>query len=234
MTFTRSFLLRGPLAVATLAGVLLVAAPDIAHAAKKPKEPKIDPYAATMPVDPVAPPADGAIFHASLGYAPLTSGTRAASVGDVITITLVEATQAQKTNSASTDRSSNIGLTPPTTGPLALFSASDASLGGAGTFAGKGAAAQSNSLTGAISVTIARVLPNGNLLVKGQKHLTLNRGDESIQISGIVRPNDIDGYNNVLSTRVADAQITYTGKGEIARASSQGWLGRFFSRVSPF
>ncbi|HEY0271491.1 MAG TPA: flagellar basal body L-ring protein FlgH [Sphingomonas sp.] len=233
MIFARSLLLRGPLAVAILAGVLLVVAPDPAHAGKA-KPPKVDPYAATMPADLAPPPANGAIFQASMGYAPLTSGARAAMVGDVVTIILVEATQAQKTNSASTDRSANIGLTPPTTGALALFSASDASLGGAGTFAGKGAAAQSNSLTGAISVTIAKLLPNGNFVVKGQKHLTLNRGDEVIQIAGIVRPNDIDSTNSVLSTRVADAQITYTGKGEIARASTQGWLGRFFSRFSPF
>jgi flagellar L-ring protein precursor FlgH len=233
MHFARSFLLRGPLAVATLAGVLLVVMPQPAHA-KAEKKPKVDPFAATMPADPPPPPANGAIFQASLGYAPLTSGARAAMVGDVVTIVLIEQTQAVKSNSASTDRSANIGLTPPTTGALALFSASDASLGGAGTFAGKGAAAQSNSLTGAISVTIAKLLPNGNFVVKGQKHLTLNRGDEVIQISGIVRPNDIDSTNSVLSTRVADAQITYTGKGEIARASTQGWLGRFFSRVSPF
>jgi flagellar L-ring protein precursor FlgH len=233
MQLSRSLFLRGPLAMATLAGVLLVVVPQPAHA-KKQKAPKVDPYAATLPADAPPPAANGAIFQASMGYAPLTSGSRAAMVGDVVTIILVESTQAVKSNSASTDRSSTIGLTPPTTGPLSFFSASDASLGGAGTFAGKGAAAQSNSLNGAISVTIAKLLPNGNFVVKGQKHLTLNRGDEVIQVAGIVRPNDIDSTNSVLSTRVADAQITYTGKGEIARASTQGWLGRFFSRVSPF
>jgi flagellar L-ring protein precursor FlgH len=234
MHLSRSFLRRRPRAVATLAAALLAVAIQPADAAKKEKTPKVDPFAATMPADAPPPAANGAIFQASLGYAPLTSGSRAAMVGDVVTIILVEATQAVKSNSASTDRSANIGLTPPTTGPLSFFSASDASLGGASTFAGKGAAAQSNSLNGAISVTIAKLLPNGNFIVKGQKHLTLNRGDEVIQIAGIVRPNDIDSTNSVLSTRVADAQITYTGKGEIARASTQGWLGRFFSRISPF
>ena len=72
------------------------------------------------------------------------------------------------------------------------------------------------------------------MLVRGEKHLTLNRGDETIQIAGLVRSVDIGPDNSVPSTRVADARITYTGKGEIARASQQGWLGRFFSRVSPF
>jgi flagellar L-ring protein precursor FlgH len=70
--------------------------------------------------------------------------------------------------------------------------------------------------------------------VRGEKLLTLNRGDENIRISGIVREADIGPDNRVLSTRVADARITYTGKGEIARASRQGWLQRFFSMLSPF
>ena len=72
------------------------------------------------------------------------------------------------------------------------------------------------------------------MLVRGEKALTLNRGDEFVQISGLVRPADITPDNRVLSTRVADAKITYTGKGEIARASRQGWLQRFFSMISPF
>ena len=155
-------------------------------------------------------------------------------VGELVTIVLVESTQAQKSNSAATSRTSNIGLNPPTTGPLSFFSSTDASAGGSGTFKGKGDAAQSNALSGAITVTIAQALPNNVFLVRGEKHLTLNRGDEVIQISGLVRAADIDSTNSVLSTRVANAQINYTGKGEIARASTQGWLGRFFSRVSPF
>lgn len=228
--------LRLPLACL---GLAIVAAalglPQPAHAhARQPKPAKVSPYAPTMPATLPPPPADGAIFHASYGYAPLTSGARASMVGDLVTIVLVEKTAAQKSNTASTDRTGNVGLTPPGTGPLSFFKSTDASAGANGTFAGKGAAAQSNALTGNVTVTIQQVLPNGNLLVRGEKHLTLNRGDEFVQISGIIRPVDIDGYDQVLSTRVADADITYSGKGEIARASSQGWLGRFFSRVSPF
>ncbi|MDH7639640.1 flagellar basal body L-ring protein FlgH [Sphingomonas oryzagri] len=215
-----------------LAATLAVATP--ADARKKKQDNQVTDFTATMPAAPVAPPADGAIFHASYGYAALTSGARAAMVGDLVTIQLVEATQAQKSNSADTTRTSNIGLTPPTTGPLSFFSSTDASMGGSGTFKGKGDAAQSNALTGNITVTIAQVLPNNVYLIRGEKHLTLNRGDEVIQIAGLIRAADIDSTNTVLSTRVANAQINYTGKGEIARASTQGWLGRFFSRVSPF
>ena len=83
-------------------------------------------------------------------------------------------------------------------------------------------------------MTIAEVYPNGTMLVKGEKLLTLNRGDERVQISGIVRAIDIGSDNRIASTRVADANIRYVGKGEIARASKQGWLQRFFSIISPF
>jgi flagellar L-ring protein precursor FlgH len=81
---------------------------------------------------------------------------------------------------------------------------------------------------------VQQVLPNGTLLVQGQKQVTLNRGDEYVQIRGIVRPIDIDPTNRILSTRVADARIAYTGKGDVARASRQGWLSRFFQVISPF
>jgi flagellar L-ring protein precursor FlgH len=224
---------RSPRLLLGVAAVVAFGAPHAADARSK-KEPKISEYAPTMAPLQAAAPANGSIFQASIGYAPLTSGSRSAMVGDLVTIVLVESTQASKSNSASTDRSGNVSITPPTTGPLSFFKSTDASVGAAGTFAGKGAAAQSNQLNGAITVTIAQVMPNGTFLVRGEKHLTLNRGDETIQIAGLIRAADIGSDNSVLSTRVADAHITYTGKGEIARASSQGWLGRFFSRVSPF
>jgi len=192
-------------------------------------------YAPSVLAAPAAPVANGSIFQASMGYTPLTSGARATSVGDIITIVLVERTQATKSNSADTSRNGSISLTPPATGPLSgIFSASDIASSGSNAFTGKGAATQSNALSGEITVTIAATYPNGTMLVKGEKALTLNRGDEYIQISGLVRQADIGADNRILSTRVADAKIIYTGKGEIARASRQGWLQRFFSLLSPF
>lgn len=179
--------------------------------------------------------ANGSIFQVDAGYAPLTSGARAAQVGDIITITLTERTQASKSNSASMGREGSFGLTPPTTGPLSkIFDPSDIAASGTQDFKGSGDASQSNALSGEITVTVAKVFPNGSMLVRGQKYLTLNRGDEFVRISGIVRPADLSPDNRVLSTRVADAQITYSGKGEIARGSRQGWLQRFFSLISPF
>lgn len=195
-------------------------------------KPASDAFAAATSIPPAPLPGNGSIFQGS--YVPLTSGGRAGQVGDILTIQLVERTAATKSNAAGTQRDGNIGLTPPSTGPLSLFNPSDIAMGGGQQFKGKGDASQSNALSGEVSVTIAAVYPNGTMLVRGEKLLTLNRGDERVQISGIVRAMDIGPDNRILSTRVADANIRYVGKGEIARASQQGWLQRFFSIISPF
>lgn len=216
--------------------LLIASALTATPALAKKREQERAEYAPTYSMAAVRPaPANGGIFQADNGYAPLTSGARAAQVGDIITIQLVEATQASKSTAANTARDGGIGLTPPTTGIFSkLFSPSDATASGTQGFKGTGGASQSNSLSGEITVTVAQVFPNGTMLVRGEKALTLNRGDEYIQISGLVRQADVTPDNRVYSTRVADARITYTGKGEIARASRQGWLQRFFSMLSPF
>lgn len=215
----------------TLTAVALLAMGTAAQARKA--QPDFSPTFA-QPAAPAQQAANGSIFQASHGYAPLTSGTRASMVGDILTIALVERTQARKSTAQTTDRSGSIGLSPPSTGPLSFFSSSDVGMGGSQDFTGGGEAAQSNALSGEITVTIAQVFPNGTMLVRGEKQLTLNRGDEFIQISGLVRQSDVGPDNRIASTRVADAKITYTGKGEFARSSKQGWLQRFFSRISPF
>ena len=100
---------------------------------------------------------------------------------------------------------------------------------------GEGSSDQSNSLTGDISAVVIGVYPNGNLAIRGEKMLTLNQGEEVVQISGVIRPEDIAGDNSVPSSRVADAKITYAGNGVLADANTVGWLGRFFlSPLWPF
>jgi flagellar L-ring protein precursor FlgH len=226
------------LALGSLVALAMTLAPAPAHAQflgigkKKVKED----FSVTLPVSaPVAPPpANGGIFQANDGYAALYEGMRARRVGDPLTIVLVERTSASKSASSKLDSAGGFSLSPPTTGALNLFNKSDASMSGSRNFAGTGSADQANALSGEISVTVAAVYPNGTMLVRGQKRVTLNRGDEFIQIKGIVRTADIDAYNRIPSTRVADARIAYTGKGDVARASRQGWLSRFFQILSPF
>ena len=183
---------------------------------------------------PAPPAANGSIFQSSDGYAALYEGTRARRVGDPLTIVLVENTAASKSATSKLDSSAGFGITPPTTGALSLFNKTDASASGNRNFNGGGTAGQANSLTGEVSVTVAQVFPNGTMAVQGEKRVTLNRGDEWVRIKGLVRTSDIAADNRVPSTRVADAEISYTGKGDVARASRQGWLSRFFSVVSPF
>ncbi|UUL82280.1 flagellar basal body L-ring protein FlgH [Sphingomonas qomolangmaensis] len=192
-------------------------------------------FAATLPTPvAVAAPANGSIFQPADGYAALYEGQRARRRGDPLTIVLVERTAASKSAASNLDSKGSFGLTGPSTGPLSLFRPTDAQAGGNRGFQGVGAADQANALTGEVSVTVAEVYPNGTMLVQGQKRLTLNRGDEFVQIKGIVRTIDVDANNRVASTRVADARISYTGKGDVARASRQGWLSRFFQTISPF
>jgi flagellar L-ring protein precursor FlgH len=237
-TRTSSSPLEGLLGLGTIAGLVLAFAPSPAHAQilgigkKKPKED----YSVSLPapVAPVAPAANGSIFQVSDGYAALYEGQRARKIGDPLTIVLVERTTASKSASSKLDSGGGFSITPPTTGNLSLFMKSDASVSGGRNFNGTGATDQSNALTGEISVTVAAVYPNGTMLVQGQKRVTLNRGDEFIQIKGIVRSADISPDNRIASTRVADARIAYTGKGDVARAGRQGWLSRFFSVISPF
>ena len=193
-------------------------------------------YAATLapPPAPAPQPANGAIFQAGDGYAALYEGTRARRVGDPLTIVLVEKTAASKSANSKLNSGGGFSLTPPTTGPLNLFAPTDIGTSGNRNFAGGGTADQANSLSGEVSVTVAQVFPNGTMLVQGQKRVTLNRGDEWVRIRGLVRTIDVDAFNRVPSTRVADAEISYTGRGDVARASRQGWLSRFFQVVSPF
>ena len=221
---------------ALLAAVLVVAVPTGADARLfgKKRAPE-DFSAARAPIvtQGIPAPANGSIFQVSTGYSALYEGWRAGRVGDPLTIVLVERTSASKSAGTKLDSGGGFSLTPPSAGPLS-FDPNIAKASGSRNFAGTGAADQANALSGEITVTVAEVYPNGTMLVQGQKRVTLNRGDEFIQIKGVVRVADIDANNRIPSTRVGDARIAYTGKGDVARASRQGWLSRFFQILSPF
>jgi len=195
-------------------------------------------WAATAPPErPAAPPADGSIYHDAQNME-LFTDPRAHRVGDILTILLVESTQASKKASTSTDKTDKTAIDAPTILGQALSIGGKAgSIGtnAARSFAGDGTSSQSNQLTGQITVTVAQRLSNGNLEIRGEKWLTINQGQELVRISGLVRPQDIGQDNTVASTRVADARIAYTGRGSLADANTQGWLSRFFnSKWMPF
>ncbi|MEW9572831.1 flagellar basal body L-ring protein FlgH [Rhodanobacter sp. Si-c] len=195
-------------------------------------------WAATPP-EPAqsAPVADGSIYHDEQGME-LFSDSRAHRTGDILTIVLVENTQAVKKASTSTSKTDKTSIGAPTIfGHTLKVGGQAASIGTDGdrSFDGSGSSSQSNQLTGNITVTVVKRLANGTLMVRGEKWLTINQGQELIRIAGIVRPQDIGQDNSVPSTRVADARISYTGRGTLADANTQGWLSRFFnSKWMPF
>jgi flagellar L-ring protein precursor FlgH len=194
----------------------------------------VAPVAATLPPPPAAPPAQqtGSLYNPA-SFAGLASDRRAHRVGDLITIRLVERTQAQKSASADSSRSSDTAVKLPDVPPFTYVPDGLFAGGQSQNFKGNGAAAQNNQLFGEITVTVSAVLPGGILAIAGEKRLTLNRGEEQVQLTGLVRIEDIGPENSVASTRVADARIRYSGTGQIADQSRSGWLQRFFAKVAP-
>lgn len=219
------------LAAALALPLALGATPVLAKKAPQPSG-----FEATLPSAlPVAPvPVTGSIFSVATGYAPLYTGTRAARVGDPLTILLVESTTASKAVSSKSGKSGSASIAPPSAGLLSFLNPNALKGGSTSAFNGQGNAAQTSALDATLSVTIAEVRSNGTALVKGEKRMMLSQGDEWVRFSGIVRLADIDAENQIASSRVADASIEYAGKGALQTASRQGWLGRFFNRISPF
>jgi flagellar L-ring protein precursor FlgH len=201
------------------------------------KAPKPDnPYFAPIPAQSyqTVPAANGSIYQAATSV-DLYGAGRAHRVGDVITVTLSEKTQSSKTAKTDVDKSNELSLPQPELfgrgisafgNPLSLSAQTDSA------FASEGTSDMSNSLSGSITVTVHEVRPNGILLVKGEKWLTLNQGDEYIRVSGMVRARDIEANNTVSSTKLADARIAYSGTGAVHDSNVMGWLGKFF--ISPF
>lgn len=186
---------------------------------------------------------DGSIYSGGINDG-LFGDRKAFRVGDLITILLRESTAATKAASASVSRASSsnalsalqIGkLASPGGFPLSTDSATDEGVLGS-EFAndGTGSQAQNNSLGGDITVSVVNVLPNGNLVVRGEKLITLTHGDEYVQVSGVIRPDDIQPDNTILSKRIANAQITYSGDGQMNDAMKMPWLNALLMKFMPF
>ena len=217
--------------------------------AMKPVEKPNDPnYAPVQPASLLPPQInDGSIYRA--GFATdLWMDQRARRVGDAITILLSESTTSSKSNSASIKKDTAVnaanptimGLSPSLRPDKILTNGDNAltlenNIESASDFSGAADAGQKNSLKGQITVTVSEVLPNGLLRVRGEKWLMLSKGEEFIRITGLIRPSDISTTNTVNSTQIADARITYSGRGDLADANNPGWLTKFFNgRYWPF
>ena len=159
-------------------------------------------------------------------------------VGDIVTVLLDEATQGERTQSANLSRKGTNDVV--TAGLTTKLAGASSILGGINlnnaeiTSSGSGDIGQGATLKGEISVTVVEVLANGNLVVRGEKQMALSEGTEVIQVSGIIRPDDISRNNTVRSRRLTNAQFIYRGTGDIANASRAGWGTRALFKFWPF
>ena len=190
-------------------------------------------FAPAMPVHMMTP-----AQHADAIYQPGTSmllfeDIKARRIGDMITVLLQEQTDAAKSADTGTTKSTSSEIADPV-----IFGNSPThngdplfrnSLSSEHEFDGAADSSQSNSLNGSITVSVVEVLVNGNLVVQGEKWININQGEEYIRLRGIVRPSDINADNTIASTRVANAQIQYSGSGVLNETNSMGWLARFFN-----
>ena len=172
---------------------------------------------------------------------------RAYNVGDLITVLLNDSTPAGRLQSNNLKRESSNdvipnGLTAKALRlPAKIFgSKGEGALDGLNLNSatiestGTGQADQKATLTGAVAVTVVEVLSNGNLMVRGEKQLALTEGSEVIQVSGIIRPEDVSPNNTVQSRRLANAQIAYRGTGDMANATKAGWGTSALLKLWPF
>jgi flagellar L-ring protein precursor FlgH len=187
---------------------------------------------------PPVPRTDGAIYQAGQQME-LFADLKARRIGDILTIKLNESTAASKNAVTKTTKATAVANTGPTVFGKTITTKGvpilNTSMTGSDSFDGEGASTQSNSLAGSLTVTVTDVQANGNLVVQGDKTLKLNQGDEYVHIAGVIRPADIATDNTVTSDRIADARISYSGKGVTDSANRMGWLARFFnSAYAPF
>jgi len=213
-----------------MAGVLVtLAACSSNQPAPMPNDPYYAPVLPEERAEPVVP--TGSLYQAQYSDN-MYSDIKARRLGDIITVTLQERTTASKSANAQTTKESNVDLPVPTIlGQAATINGNpiSANLGGTRDFTGDATADQSNRLSGEITVTVIRTLANGNLIVRGEKWLRINTGDEYIRLTGIIRPQDVSADNTIPSTRVANARIEYSGTGSLASTQEQSWLTRFFN-----
>jgi flagellar L-ring protein precursor FlgH len=193
---------------------------------------------------PVAePPSDGSLWQEDGALISLFADQKARTVGDIVTIKIAESSAATNKASTGTDRSSSLSASVdaffnaekrfPSDQPF--FNPFSKVAGGMESeFEGTGTTKRSGDLNAYITALVTRVLPNGNLVVTGSREVLINNENQIIQLTGVVRPRDISAGNQVLSTYVADARISYSGSGVINDRQKPGWLTNVLMAVWPF
>ena len=179
---------------------------------------------------------NGSIFQAGQ-YRPLFEDHCARLIGDTITVQIIEKVSATQKSTSSIDKSGGLaaGVTALPGLSANSFTPARATIGAtsSNTFAGKGSTENSNDFSGTITATVLEVLPNGHLLISGEKQIGVNHNVDVLRFSGQVDPRAIQAGNSVASAQIANVRIEQRGRGQQADAQGIGWLGRFFLSVLP-
>lgn len=190
-------------------------------------------FAPARPMAYVGPSQHGDSIYQSSSSWLLLEDIKPRHVGDMLTVTLQEKTDAKTNADTATKKATDntISASSILGAPLTHNGRDilETEISSTADFSGEGESLQSNSLTGSVTVTVVEVLSNGSLVVQGEKWININQGEEYIRLRGIVRPSDISPDNTISSERVANAEIHYGGDGIISDANKPGWLARFFS-----
>ena len=179
-----------------------------------------------------APRTEGSLWPGETSRSTLFSDKKAARIGDLITVHLVERSQAS--NSAVTrdirDSRNSLDFNMPLFGASALAGG----INGGSSYRGQGNSSRSEDFTATISAMVTEVLPNGLLRVEGQRELKLNDANQYIKVAGLVRQEDINFDNSIISSKIASAKITYEGVGSLDRAQGGGWGRKLMNIIWPF
>ena len=201
--------------------------------------PTIDMPSTAPPAVPAKPMVQraptGSLFHA-VSYRPLFEDRRARMVGDTVTITIIENVSARQKSTSTIDKKSGIDTSIAAVPFLSAnsFNRASASASSANNFAGKGGTESANTFAGSITATVVDLLPNGHLVVTGEKQIGVNQNVDVLRFSGTIDPRAIQAGSTVSSTQVANVRIESRGRGAQQEAQVMPWLGRFFMSVLPF
>jgi flagellar L-ring protein precursor FlgH len=213
-----------------LFGFIFSGCASIEQAKTLPDDPDFAPILPEAEEEPIVP--TGSLFRVNY-VNNIYSDSKAHRVGDIISVILSESTQAQKNAKTELKKENSAKLDPLVGfgGKSINFknNAIQFGLDQESEFKGDSKSNQGNSLSGNISVHVLRVLPNGNLMIRGEKWMSLNNGDEYIRLTGVIRAQDISATNTIISSKVANARIQYAGTGSFAEVQEQGWLSKFFN-----
>lgn len=190
----------------------------------------------TRPLPVAAPVVNNGAIYQSGQYRPLFEDHRARLAGDIINVSITEKVSASQKSTSSIDKSGAVEASVsalPFLKPTSLTRTS-ASGTNSNTFAGKGSTENTNNFSGVITAVVTEVLPNGHLMIAGEKQIGVNQNVDVLRFSGQVDPRSIQPGNTVASAQIANVRVEHRGRGAQADAQGIGWVGRFFLNVLPF